>query len=376
MQAEVKFSTWKECFEPLPDPRVVGRTQHRLLDILFLTLCGVTVGMDDYESIEDWGNERLDWLRQFVALEHGIPSHDTLARVFAALDSKQFQACFVRWMSTLCPSLAGEIVAMDGKTVRGAHDRRGGKSAIHMVSAFVCGRGITLGQWKTEEHSNEITALPELIEVLDLKGATVTLDAMGCQKEIAQVLVDKGADYVMGLKGNQGTLHRQVMICFDVTEWRHYQDFASWGHTTDERGHGRQETRRCIALACPQGEPFDAWAGMQTMAMVESMRQTEEGVSTERRYYVSSLPPDSEELAQAIRSHWQIENRLHWCLDVTFREDACRTRTDHAPENLNIVRKIVMNLLRLSPLKRSLRKKRLRACLSNQYLEEVLGVSQ
>jgi predicted transposase YbfD/YdcC len=279
-------------------------------------------------------------------------------------------------MSSLCPSLAGEIVAMDGKTVRGSHERRCGKSAIHMVSAFVCGQGITLGQWKTEEHSNEITVLPELIEALELKGATVTLDAMGCQKEIAQALVDKGADYVMGLKGNQGTLHQQVTACFDVTEWRHYQDFADWGHTTEDSGHGRHEKRRCIALACPSGEPFEAWAGMQTMAMVESMRQTAEGVASEKRYYVSSLPPDSEELAQAIRSHWEIENRLHWCLDVTFREDACRTRTDHAPENLNIVRKIVMNLLRLSPLKRSLRKKRLRACLNSQYLEEILGASQ
>jgi predicted transposase YbfD/YdcC len=344
--------------------------------MLFLTLCGVICGMDDWEAIEEWGQARLDWLRQFVALENGIPSHDTLGRVFAALDSTQFEACFVRWMSTLCPSLAGEIVALDSKTVRGAHDRRCGKAAIHMVSAFVCGHGITLGQWKTAEHSNEITALPELIGVLDLKGATVTLDAMGCQKEIAQALIVKGADYVMALKGNQGTLHQQVTTCFDVTEWRHYKDFSNWGHATQANGHGRHEERRCIALACPQGEPFDAWTGMKTMAMVESMRQTEDGIALEKRYYISSLLPDSEKLAHAIRSHWEIENRLHWCLDVTFNEDACRTRTDHAPENLNIVRKIVMNLLRLTPAKRSLRKKRLRACLNSSYLEEVLGASQ
>lgn len=376
MEVQVRFETWKDCFETLPDPRVMGRTRHGLIDILFLTLCGVICGMDDWEAIEEWGQERLDWLRQYVALENGIPSHDTLARVFAALDSKHFQACFVRWMGTLCPSLTGEIVAIDGKTARGSYDRRHGFSAIHMVSAFVCGHGLTLGQWKTEEKSNEITALPELIEALDLNGATVTLDAMGCQKEVASLLVDKGADYVLGLKGNQGTLHRQVKRCFDVTEWKNYQDFASWGHATQESGHGRREQRRCIALACPKEAPFDAWKGLRTMAMVESMRQTESGVSSEKRFFISSLASDSEKLAQAIRAHWQIENRLHWCLDVTFQEDACRTRIDHAPENLNIVRKIAMNLLRLSPIKKTLPKKRLKACLNHQYLEEVLGLAQ
>jgi len=376
METEVRFETWKECFEALPDPRVIGRTRHRLIDMLFLTLCGVLCGMDDWEAIEEWGQARLDWLRRFVALENGIPSHDTLSRVFAALDSTQFQVCFVQWMSALCPSLAGEIVALDGKTARGSHGRRCGQAAIHMVSAFVCGHGLTLGQWKTEEKSNEITALPELIDALDLNGATVTLDAMGCQKEIVRALVDKGADYVLGLKGNQGTLHRRVKRSFDVTEWEHYRDFADWGHTTQGSGHGRQEARRCIALACPQGAPFDTWAGMQTMVMVESMRQTDDGVSSEKRFYISSLEPNSKKLSQAIRSHWEIENRLHWCLDVTFHEDACRTRIDHAPENMNIVRKIAMNLLRLNPLKRTLPKKRLRACLNQQYLEEVLGASQ
>jgi predicted transposase YbfD/YdcC len=311
MEAGVRFETWKDCFDALPDPRVVGRTRHVLVDMLFLTLCAVICGMDDWEAIEEWGQARLDWLRQFVALENGIPSHDTLGRVFAALDSAQFQACFVQWMGALCPSLAGEIVALDGKTVRGAHDRRCGKSAIHMVSAFVCGHGLTLGQWKTQEKSNEITALPELIEVLDLNRATVTLDAMGCQREIARALVAKGADYVLGLKGNQGTLHHSVTACFDVIEWSHYKDFANWGHTTEESGHGRQEVRRCIALACPQGQPFDAWNGIRSIAMVESMRQTNDGATSEKRFYISSLPPDSDKLAQAIRSHWEIENRLH-----------------------------------------------------------------
>ena len=375
MEEDVRFETWQECFSALPDPRVVGRTWHKLLDILFLTLCAVMSGMDDWEAIEEWGNARLDWLRRFVPLANGIPSHDTLERVFAALDSMQFEACFVRWMNTLCPSLAGQVVAIDGKTARGARSRRSGQAALHMVSAFVCGRGITLGQWKTDAKSNEITAIPELIEALELKGATVTLDAMGCQKAIAQAVVDKGADYVFGLKGNQGTLHEQVRRLFDVTQWLHYQDFAEWGDVDGNAGHGRAERRRCIALACPARAPFDAWPGMKSVVMVEATRQTADGMTTEKRYYVSSLPPEAHRLAHAIRSHWEVENRLHWCLDVTFHEDACRTRCANAPHNLNIVRKIAMNLLRLNPLKKTLPKKRLRACLDPAYLAQVLGVS-
>jgi predicted transposase YbfD/YdcC len=348
---------------------------HGLVDILFLTLCAVICGMEDWEAIEDWGNARLDWLRQHVELKNGIPSHDTIGRVFSLLNSKRFQECFLRWMATLCPSLEGQIVGVDGKTARGARHRRLGKQAIHMVSAFLCGHGITLGQCKTEEKSNEITAIPELIEVLELAGATVTSDAMGCQKEIAQAIVDKGADYVLGLKGNQGTLHEQVIACFEVAAWQHYEDFAEWGHAAEEKGHGRKEWRRCVALACPQGAPFDAWAGMQSMAMVESVRQTDDGISSEKRYYISSLPADSAKLAQAIRSHWEIENRLHWCLDVTFHEDACRVYKDHAPENLNTIRKIAMNMLRANSLKRSLPKKRLKACLDTGYLAEVIGAA-
>ena len=375
MEVEVNFEGIKECFEGLRDPRVVGRTSNKLVDILFLTLCAILCGMDDWEAVEDWGKERLDWLRQFVDVDNGIPSHDTISRVFAALDSATFQACFIKWMGTLCPSLDGQIVAIDGKTARGSHERRYGKQAIHMVSAFVCGHGLMLGQVKTAEKSNEITAIPELIEALDLCGSIATIDAMGCQKEIAKAIVGKGADYVFGLKGNQGTLSSQVKHSFDVTEWHNYQHFSSWGHRTEEQGHGRVETRRCVALACDHWENIEAWAGMKSVTMVESVRQSDAGFSSEKRYFISSLAPDSEKLAHAIRSHWEIENRLHWCLDMTFHEDASRIRIDHAPENLNIVKKIAMNLLRLNPLKRSLPKKRLKACLNNHYLAEVLGIS-
>jgi predicted transposase YbfD/YdcC len=228
---------------------------------------------------------------------------------------------------------------------------------------------------KTDEKSNEITAIPELIAALDLKGNTVTLDAMGGQKEIAKVIVEKGADYVMGLKGNQGTLSDKVKEFFDVTEWLNYKEFSNWGHGTEEKGHGRVQTRRYVALACDNWELIEAWAGMKSVTIVESLRQTDTECTSEKRYYISSLAADSEKLAHAIRSHWEIKNRLHWCLDVSFNEDASRIRTDHAPENMNIVKKIAMNLLRLNPLKRSLPKKRLKACLNNQYLAEVLGIS-
>jgi len=375
MEIRVDYEGLKTCFEDLPDPRVVGRTTHRLEDILFVTLCGVLCGMDDWESIEQWGNHRVEWLRQFIEVEHGIPSHDTISRVFAALDSAVFQQCFIRWMNSLVPNLAGQTVAIDGKTARGSHQRRCGKQAIHLVSAFVCGHGLTLGQVKTQEKSNEITAIPELVEALELKGSIVTVDAMGCQKEIAAAIVEKQADYVLGLKANQGTLYSQVKHLFNATEWLNYQDFASRGHATQEKGHGRHEVRRCVALTSTSIGESHIWAGMQSVVMVESMRNNADGCTSEKRFYISSLAADSEKLAKAIRGHWEIENRLHWCLDVCFDEDASRIRKDHAPENLNIIRKIAMNLLRLNPLKRSLPKKRLEACLNNTYLANALGLS-
>jgi len=249
MRVEIELETMQECFADLPDPRVVGRTAHRLQDILFLMLCGVLCGMDDEEEIEEWGRGRLDWLRQFVPLENGVPSHDTITRVLSALKPAKFQECFVRWMKTLCPSLEGEIVALDGKTACGSRNTASGVSAIHVVSAFSCRLGLTLGQVKTEAKSNEITALPLLIDMLDLQGATVTTDAMGCQKALAEQLVDCGAQYVFGLKGNQGNLHEAVQHLFARTEWQHYSEFDQMGHVTEDAKHGRRERRRYVLIS-------------------------------------------------------------------------------------------------------------------------------
>lgn len=365
-----------ECFSDLRDPRVVGRTEHHLLDILVLTVCAVLCGADDWEAVEMWGQAKLAWLRQFIALKNGIPSHDTIGRVLAALDSATFQACFTRWVATICGSLAGQVVAIDGKTMRGSHHHRLGKKAIHMVSAFATDSGITLGQLKTEEKSNEITAIPELLAMLDLKGGIVTIDSMGCQTGIAAAIVEQEADYVLALKGNHGKLHEQVGDFFAIAEQHEYKALDAQPHVTCEKDHGRIESRRVVALSSEHLEQVGTWAGLKSMIMVESIREIGEKRTSERRFYVSSLPPDSQHIGSAIRAHWGIENRLHWCLDVTFKEDACRTRTGHAAENFNLIRKITMNLLRQdNSLQRSMAKKRLYAALHDDYLATVLGLS-
>ncbi len=364
-----------ESFADMPDPRVVGRTDHHLLDILVLTVCAVVCGADDWEAVEMWGEAKLDWLRQYIPLKNGIPSHDTIGRLFAAMDSTTFQACFTRWVSTICGSLVGQVVAIDGKTMRGSHHHRLGKKAIHMVSAFASDQGITLGQLKTEEKSNEIAAIPELLAMLDLKGSIVTIDSMGCQKDIAKAITERGADYVLALKGNHGKLHEQVGAFFEIAAQHKYQALDAKPDETCEKDHGRIESRRVTALSSAHLEQVGAWVGLKSMIMVESIREIGEKRTSERRFYISSLKPDSKQIGDAIRAHWGIENKLHWCLDVTFKEDACRTRAGHAAENFNIIRKITMNLLRQEPsMKRSIPKKRLYAALHDQYLAEVLGL--
>lgn len=365
----------RECFGDLPDTRVLGRTTHALIDILVLTICAVIAGADDWEYVEMWGSERIDFLRQFVPLENGIPSHDTIGRVFAALDNKSFQACFTRWVSTICTSLAGEVVALDGKTLRGSHQRGAGKSAIHVVSAFVSGRGITLGQLSTDAKSNEITAIPVLLDMLDVKGSTVTIDAMGCQTAIATKIIEKGAHYVLGLKGNQEKLAEQVIDFFEIAEQEGYKNLVAVEDICYDKGHGRVETRRCVALSAVHLENTEAWTGLGSMVMVESTREIGDQRTCEKRFYISSMAPDSRAVANVIRSHWGIENQLHWCLDVTFNEDGCRVRTGNAAENFNVVRKIAMNLLKTNTSRKlTVAKKRQLAGLNDRYLAEVLGL--
>jgi predicted transposase YbfD/YdcC len=364
----------EEAFGDLKDPR--SRTSaHDLTEMLAVALCAILAGADSWIGIELWGKAKLDWLRRHIPLEHGIPSHDTFGRVFAALDPEQFEACFLRWMSGVCPTLAGQVVAIDGKTVRGS--RQGDQRAIHLVSAYGSGLGVVLGQVRTAEKSNEITAIPELLDALLLKGAIVTIDAMGCQRDIAERIVKAGADYVLACKGNQGTMLKRVQQAFEAIERvpLAYTDCLS-EHREVEKGHGRIEMRRCIVsdvLTRWQHEP-DQWPGLRSIVMVESTREIGDTVTTERRYYVSSLPPDAARVAHAIRAHWGIENGMHWTLDMAFSEDQCRVRVNNAAQNFAILRRIVMNLLRQDrTTKAGLKIRRMLACANDQYLAQLLG---
>jgi predicted transposase YbfD/YdcC len=291
------------------------------------------------------------------------------------MDSVKFQDCFTRWVCSVCASLEGQVVAIDGKTQRGSHHHRLGKRAIHMVSAFASEQGLTLGQIKTAQKSNEITAIPQLLAMLELRGSIVTIDSMGCQTDIARVIVEQEADYVLALKGNHAKLHEQVSDFFKVAQQHQYHALDATPYESCEKDHGRIESRRVVALSSKYLEQVGTWQALKSIVMVESVREIGEKRTCEKRFYISSLEPDSKQIGAAIRAHWGIENKLHWCLDVTYKEDACRVRTDHAAENFNTVRKITLNLLRQDKsMKRSIAKKRMYAGLHEHYLAEVLGL--
>ncbi|KAB0636382.1 ISAs1 family transposase [Burkholderia latens] len=320
----------EKAFGELKDPRSRAPV-HDLNERLVVALCAILAGADSWLGIELWAQAKSEWLRRHTPLKNGVPSHDTFGRVFSALNPKQFEACFLHWMSHACPALAGQVVAIDGKTVRRSYRR--GERAIHLVSAYSSGLGLVLGQVRTSEKSNEITAIPELLEALLLQGAIVTLDAMGCQRGIAQKIVKAGADYVLSVKEKQSTPLTRIRAALDAIERvpGAYADCTS-EYREVEKGHGRIETRRCIAssaLTNWQPEP-ELWPGLRAIAMVESTREIGDAVATQRRYYVSSVPPDAARIAHAVRSHGAIENGMHWTLDVAFNEDQCRARVEHA----------------------------------------------
>ncbi|VVE54730.1 ISAs1 family transposase [Pandoraea sputorum] len=363
----------EEAFGDLSDPR--SRTPvHGLTEVLLVALCAILSGANNWAGIELWGRAKLNWLRRHVPLKNGIPSHDAFGRVFAALDPEQFEACFVRWMSGLCPALAGQVVAIDGKTIRRSHQR--GERAIHRVSAYGSGLGVVLGQVRTAQKSNEITTIPALLDALRLKGAVVTLDAMGCQRHIATKIVAAGAHYVLAVKENQPTLLAHLRQAFDVRGRlpEIFCDITS-EHSELEKGHGRIETRRCTALSFenPNFGP-ECSPGMQSIVRIESTREIGDKVSTEGRYFVSSLPADAQRLAHAVRARWGIENGMHWSLDMAFAEDQCRVWVANAAQNFAILRRIVMNLLRQdTTYKTGLKNRHILACTNDDYLAKLLG---
>jgi predicted transposase YbfD/YdcC len=357
----------------VPDPRIARHRWHKLSDILVIAICAVLCGAGSYPAIADFGYEREEWLRQFLELPEGIPSHDTFNRVLQLLDPEAFQACFLRWMQAVAEVTVGEVVAIDGKVLRRSFAKGTGKQAIHMVSAWASENGVVLGQRKVDTKSNEITAIPALLDLLLLKGCIVTIDAMGCQRAIAEKIVAQGADYVLALKGNQPTLEQAVESFFVAGPEAESHRIQSDYYEQTERGHGREETRRAWISADVSAELHAAaWPGLQSVGMVEATRTAGSQTSLEQRFYLSSLPPDAEPFAQAVRKHWGVENQLHWSLDVTFREDQSRLRTGHGAENFAVVRHIALNLLRQEPSTKSLPRKRLACALNPDYLLKVL----
>jgi predicted transposase YbfD/YdcC len=360
-------------FAILSDPRIERHRRHKLSDILVIAVCAVLCGAESFPAIEDFGQARSEWLQQFLELPGGIPSHDTFNRVFRLLDAVQFQACFLSWMQAVVEVTQGEVIAIDGKTLRRSFDKDTAKRAIHMVSAWATENGVVLGQRKVDAKSNEITAIPELLDLLALKGCIVTIDAIGCQRAIAQKIVEQGADYVLALKGNQPTLEQAVAHCFVTGPEadRHRTSCDYYEHS--ECGHGRVETR-CywITEELAAGLEAAAWPGLQSIGMVEAYRTLAGETSVEQRLYLTSLKADAQEFARAVRNHWGIENQLHWTLDVTFREDQSRLRKGHGPENFALLRHITLNLLRHEPSKKSLPRKRLACALNPEYLLKVV----
>lgn len=364
-------------FGDLPDPRVIGRCDHKLVEIIILAMCAVLSGAEGWEDIEEFGQSKEAWLRQFLELEHGIPSHDTFRRVFSLLDGAAFQERFIRWVEGVFNVTRGQVVAIDGKTARGSQDERAGKNALHLVSAWASANGVLLGQRKVDNKSNEITAIPALLEQLYVAGCIVTIDAMGCQTAIAQTIIDRHADYVLALKGNQGHLYEDVQEWFAWAKQSNFAQMAYSAAQTVNKGHGRLEIRRCYALADPRAFEAirhpDGWAGLQSIAMVERERRVQGQVQSETAYFISSLPADAKLLLHATRAHWSVENTFHWTLDVIFREDDARLRTGDSAENFAVLRHIAFNLLKRHPAKLSLKRKRYKAALDDSFLFELIS---
>lgn len=355
----------------LRDFRVLGRVDYDLLDILFMSICAVICGEEDYVGIWDWSCDNESWLRKYLAMDNGVPSHDTFGRVFQFLDYEEFSKCFVNFTKDFCELTMGEVVSLDGKCLRGSKDKSLGKKGIYMVGDWANEAGLLLGQVKVDDKSNEITAIPKLLELLVLKGCIVTIDSMGCQKAIASAIIEKEADYILALKGNQKSLEEQVERSFNCEK---VQD----SFTTEEKSHGRLETRKCEIISDLKWiEQVEEWKNLSAIVKVTAQRTiiSEQKTSTEVRYFIASQVFTAEKMLKSIRSHWGIENNLHWTLDVAFNEDSNRNRKDNSAQNFSFLNRIALNLLKKENSKISIKRKRNKANRSPVFLEKILQVN-
>lgn len=373
--AAESIAALEEYFADLPDPRIERCRRHKLIDILTIAICSMLCGGDGFTDMEEFGQARQEWLQTFLELPHGIPSHDTFGRVFARLSPAEFAACFESWVRASVKNLSGQVVALDGKRARRSYDRATGKEAIELVSAWARNQRLTLGQVKVAPTSNEITAVPELLKVIDLAGAVVTVDALNTQKEIAAQVRGKGADYVMALKGNHALLKKEVAELFGAIKEERTHGYQIETTQTLDKEHGRIEQRTCwqVGVVAERFSEGHLWKDVRSVAMVEAEREVGERVSHEVRYYLSSLEVNAVRINEIIRGHWAIENSCHWVLDVVFREDDSRVRAGNAAQNLALVRKLALSMLsREKSCKRGIKVKRFKAALDLEYLLKIL----
>lgn len=378
--AEEQVGSLCEHFSKLEDPRIERKKLHKLLDIIVIAICGVICGADNWVDIEMFGNTKQEWLGQFLELKNGIPSHDTFGRVFGLLNAEAFEACFYDWVQAVNKVTKGQVIAIDGKEIRHSFDQTLGKKAIHLVSAWANENRLVLTQRKVDRKTNEITVIPELLDALEVAGCIITIDAIGCQKEIASKIVERQADYVLAVKENQGHLYEDIEYLFglylkELNPLQYVNDYAK----TVNKNHGRMEIRECWTLSATYYQQSirnaGEWEHLTSLVCIRRERRLGEKVQVEMGYYIASLAPKADHLLQAIRDHWGIENSVHWVLDVVFNEDQSRVRKDHAPENLAIIRKIALNLLRNEKTaKVGLHAKRLKCAWDESYFLKVLSI--